>query len=82
MVRTRAIPNHIPSSDTSLPLSPKGRIKLTDQTQPNHILQPNNRQNRQGNPQRRRRVEAQPEEPFVGRVDGARGRVGALKDPV
>lgn len=57
-------------------------MQLTNQAQPDHIVEPDDRQNRQSDPQRGRQVEAQPEEPLVRRVDGAGVGVRALEDPV
>lgn len=56
--------------------------KLTDQTQPDDILQSDNGQDGQANPQRRSHVQTEPEESLVSGVDGAGVGVGALEDPV
>lgn len=55
---------------------------LTNASQPNHTVQPNNSQNSQSNPQRRSHIETQPEETLVCCGDGAGVRVRGLKNPV
>lgn len=60
----------------------ESRRKHTDRHQPDQVLQPHEREDGQGNPQRRDNVHAQPEEALVSPVLRARGLGRRLKDPV
>lgn len=72
IVRTSAIP--VRTSAPSPPTHSHRAYKLTNQTQPDK-LQPHQSQNRQPNPKRRLRIQREPEEPAIRRVDDPRLRL-------
>lgn len=57
-------------------------IPLTDQTEPDNTHESHNSQDRKTNPQSRRDIQAQPEEPLVGSCHSTDTWVGGLKDPL
>ena len=59
----------------------EGKAKLTDQNEPNETRF-EDRHNCQSDPERRRDIQAQPEESLICRSDSPSIRVGGLKNPV